>query len=165
MKYFLLTLIFFIPLFRTSNGQGRDTHNKVAIMSCDSNQEWIFKDCKSTDLTNSEFEQIEIILKNAILIYNQEQSKLFESLKNKYPKANFEKKSFFIDLNQYYRQYLPVMNENGEKEIWINCFCNAMEIDWRENLIFVLDGGNCYFNLKINLSKQTYYDLIVNGDA
>jgi hypothetical protein len=47
------------------------------------------------------------------------------------------------------------LNSKGEKEVWINCFCRDGERDWRKNLVFVKDGGNCYFNLKVNLSRGT----------
>jgi len=74
-------------------------------------------------------------------------------------------KDFVIDLKKYKRQYIAVINSKGEKEVWVNCFCDTWKKNWRKELIFVLDGGNCYFNLKINLTKGEYYDLMVNGDA
>ena len=27
------------------------------------------------------------------------------------------------------------------------------------------DGGNCFFNVKVNLNTGQYYDLMVNGNA
>jgi hypothetical protein len=40
-----------------------------------------------------------------------------------------------------------------------------MGYDWRKELFDVMDGGNCFFELKINLTSGKYYDLNVNGDA
>ena len=31
--------------------------------------------------------------------------------------------------------------------------------------MIVDDGGNCYFNFKINLTTKKFYDLRVNGEA
>jgi hypothetical protein len=59
-----------------------------------------------------------------------------------------------------------VINQEGEKEIWINFFCNEWEsVGWKTDLMIVLDGGNCYFNLKVNLTNKTYSELIINGYA
>ena len=55
---------------------------------------------------------------------------------------------------------------NKEKIIYINCFCYIMDLyadQWKTELIMVDDGGNCYFNVKANLDKNEYYELMVNG--
>jgi hypothetical protein len=68
----------------------------------------------------------------------------------------------------YLMQFVGAINENGEKIIWVNCLCKK-EIDvfkdWKTNIRIVSDGGNCFFNVKINVNKNTYYDLMVNGNA
>ena len=69
-------------------------------------------------------------------------------------------------LEDYYRQYVGGVKENGEKIIYINCFCYIMDLyvdQWKTELIMVDDGGNCYFNVKANLNKNNYYELMVNG--
>ncbi|HMT10961.1 MAG TPA: hypothetical protein PKA39_04995 [Ignavibacteria bacterium] len=71
-------------------------------------------------------------------------------------------------LENYHRQFAGAVLENGDKVIWINCFCYAY-IDymrnWKESFILVDDGGNCFFNVKVNLNTGQYYDLMVNGNA
>ena len=67
--------------------------------------------------------------------------------------------------NNYRSQIIAVTNSRGEKEVWINCFCETHGIDWKTKLILVSDGGDCYFNLKINLKKNICYNLIINGEA
>jgi len=71
---------------------------------------------------------------------------------------------FILDLPRYKRQYAAYINEHGEKEVWINCMC-SVDDGWRDNIIMVRDGGSCYFNLTINLTKQLAYDLSINGEA
>lgn len=70
--------------------------------------------------------------------------------------------------DDYDRQFIGAIDPNGDKIIWINCFCKGEESsfkDWKNKIVFVNDGGDCFFNVKINITKNTYYDLMVNGVA
>ncbi|HEY3251387.1 MAG TPA: hypothetical protein VGK25_09750 [Ignavibacteria bacterium] len=68
----------------------------------------------------------------------------------------------------YNKQFIGAINDKGEKIIWVNCFCkseaNSFK-DWKTRVVMVKDGGNCFFNLKVNVDKNEYYDIFVNGDA
>ena len=58
--------------------------------------------------------------------------------------------------------------EGGDKVLWVNCFCMAESVvlkKWKTDIVYVADGGNCFFNVKINLKSKQYYGLIVNGMA
>ena len=68
-----------------------------------------------------------------------------------------------INLTSYKRQYVAVKNNKGEKEVWINCFKNSFDRDWKKEIISARGGGNGFFNLKVNLSKKKYYDFSVNS--
>jgi len=73
-----------------------------------------------------------------------------------------------IELNKrtYRKQLIAVTNKKGEKEVWVNCFCDTWGDDrWKTEMLLVDDGGNCYFNFKINLATKQYYELLVNGLA
>jgi hypothetical protein len=77
-------------------------------------------------------------------------------------------RSFFsinFETYQYKRQYVAVFNSEGEKEVWVNAFCNTFYSNWKSEILVVDDGGNCYFNLKINLTTNTCFELMVNGYA
>ena len=102
----------------------------------------IFKNSTPTELSEKEISNVNRILEDAL--------------------SNLSLK---IDLNNYKRQYVAVINSFGEKEVWVNCLCKQNNENWKKEIIFVDDGGSCYFNLKINLSKSRYYDLVINGDA
>jgi hypothetical protein len=64
----------------------------------------------------------------------------------------------------YFRQYLPFYAKD-EKIVYINCFCASANHfpAWKKELIEVFDGGGCFFNLVINLSRKKYMDLRING--
>jgi hypothetical protein len=72
-----------------------------------------------------------------------------------------------IDLKarEYRKQLVAVTNKKGEKEVWVNCFCDDWDKAWRTQIMMVDDGGPCYFNFKLNLTTKKVYDLIVNGFA
>jgi hypothetical protein len=105
-----------------------------------------FKDCENTSVNKNELLEIEGILNECVNNYNTEH-------KSK------------LNLKKYKRQYVIVINKKGEKEVWINFLCDVENINWKEDLVDVSDGGSCYFNLKINLATKSCYNFIVNGIA
>lgn len=68
-------------------------------------------------------------------------------------------------LENYKIQYVPFLNEKGEKEVWINGFCSSFDSDWRKDIIHVFDGGNCYFTIRLNLSTGKCISAGTNGYA
>jgi len=127
----------------------------------------VFKNCVPAELNQKDLLLIDKILIECIDEYNLAQTIRYNDFKIRFPQSTADIKDFTIDLKSYKRQYIAVSNISGEKEVWVNCFCNSSNLGsaWRNGLVFVLDGGNCYFNLKINLTKTLYYELMVNGNA
>jgi hypothetical protein len=174
----ILLFLFILTICFSSCGLTKETskYNKskntcafdtsvVVILPFDTIQYWVFKGCKPSDLSNNDLKKIKTILDKCISDYNSGQEKQFKELNEKHSEYKLNKQNFIIDLTGYKRQYVGVLNTKGEKEVWVNCFCETRNQDWKKNIIFVKDGGNCYFNLKINLTTDKYYELIVNGDA
>ena len=116
-------------------------------------------------MTNDDLQKIETILNKCISHYNPDQERQFKEINDKHPEYKLDKKNFTIHLTRYKRQYVAVINSKGEKEVWVNCFCRTHNSNWKKERVVVKDGGNCYFNLKINLTTVQYYELMVNGDA
>jgi hypothetical protein len=176
LRYLLFWLA--IPIYLISKSQAiRQSSNSLArsefkddtldyaVLIFDIKNTWLFKNAKPTNLTPQDIHDIDELLNKCIAAYNPKQQMAFDSISKKHPDYKLKIQNFVINLSRFKRQYFPVINEKGEKEVWINCFCRADNEDWRNRLISVRDGGNCYFNLKINLTLKTYYDLMVNGDA
>ena len=67
-------------------------------------------------------------------------------------------------LKVYKRQYVCVIDQHGNKLVWVNCFCHAYD-GWRSSIQLVMDGGDCYYSLVINLTTGKYDNLMVNGEA
>jgi hypothetical protein len=179
MKRQLIISTFFLTICLTSCGQTKtETKNQeqqtsiykvdtsvVAILPFDKTLYGFFKHNNLTGLTNDDLLKIESILNQCVNDYNPDQERQFKEISNKNPEYKLDKKDFIIDLTRYKRQYVATINSKGEKEVWINCFCNTHNLNWRTEKIVVKDGGNCYFNLKINLTTGQYYELMVNGNA
>jgi hypothetical protein len=137
----------------------------IAIIQFDTTYHWLFENARPTELDYAELKQIEKILNECIDEYNPEQEQRFNEISTKYIDETFRLTDFIIELDRYKRQYVPVINEKGEKEIWINCFCGEWEGRDKNQILLVDDGGNCFFNLSINLSTEKYYGFMVNGVA
>ncbi|MFY9310383.1 MAG: hypothetical protein WAQ28_15160 [Bacteroidia bacterium] len=149
----------------TVKNKQNQASSDIAILPYNSSLHWIFKDAQNADLGTKELNEIETLFKRCIADYNVKAEEQYQKLKQEHPGSKFEKSQIVLDLNRYKRQYVAVINTKGEKEVWINCFCNTWEKDWKKEIVIVMDGGNCYFNLKINLAKQTSYEMSVNGEA
>ena len=63
----------------------------------------------------------------------------------------------------HYRQYAG-FTENGDPKILVNGFCNA-EPDWTSQIVFVMDGGECYFTAMYNVDTERLESFTFNGEA
>ena len=69
-------------------------------------------------------------------------------------------------LDEYHRQYIGLL-ENERQVLYANFFCtlNHVEDYWQTGFVMVMDGGNCFFQVKFDVETQEYFDLMVNGMA
>jgi len=78
---------------------------------------------------------------------------------------------FFVKnhLKKYLRQYFGYIDKNGDKIIYINVFWdnseNKSEKRWLNDIIEVLDGGDYFWQIKVNLTTHQLFDFAVNGEA
>ena len=175
--YILCSIIFFYSCNNAQEKQPeQSTNTKIenfeidstdfSILEYKSNWYWIFKNVQPANLSEKELIEIEVILKRGISENNLEQKRLLEEHNRNYPENKWTETGFELKLDGYKRQYVPVINEKGEKEVWVNFFCDDWGTHkWKTEILVVLDGGNCYFNLKINLMKKSYSELSINGYA
>ena len=149
---------------------------------------------------NTEFNKLGLDDKSTLLIDSEYNS----WLKNRYgfekwePKANdiqivhnlidkavkndefyFLEKPIKENLEKYYRQYIPYIDNNGDHIIEVSAFCEIPEfppeaesksgewikMDWKSEFVRVEDGGKCYWQIKINLDKKKYFNLGINSIA
>jgi hypothetical protein len=72
----------------------------ITVISFDTTQTWIFKDCRSSELNSIEIENIEILLAKCNDDFNLKEEKHFEELSKKNLNINFDKNNFVIDLKK-----------------------------------------------------------------
>ena len=124
-------------------------HSDLTILTFDDEWYWVFKEVEPADLSFEEINEIEPILDKAINEQNRGQER---------------RSRFGLKLEGYKRQYIAVLNEKGEKEIFINFLCDDRGKDeWKTSLIIVEDGGNCFYSIKVNLTLKTFYDLSITS--
>jgi hypothetical protein len=83
------------------------------------------------------------------------------------------------NFRKYFRQYVCYKDSTGDLIAYVNGFCRLPEIpvsdsagnvrfvqrDWKHEIIWVLDGGVCFWQMRINLTRKNYYDFFINGEA
>jgi hypothetical protein len=127
--------------------------SKTAIIPFDKKDDYPFDNSyKPTTLTQEDINDIDSLLIVRVTNYNNSLDK--------------NHKEWCIDLKKYNykKQLIAVTNKKGEKEVWVSCFCDTLGSDsWKNEIMHVSDGGNCYFTFKINLTRKKLYDFGVNG--
>ena len=165
----IFTIAFCLTTALSSYGQSQTKNNrqivnnktvqidtsKTAIIPFDKKENYPFDNTFSpARLTQDDINIIDSLLIVCVTDYNNSLDK--------------EYKEWCIDLkkNNYRKQIIVVTNKKGEKEVWVNCFCHSWNNNnWKTNILLVHDGGNCYFNFKINLATKQFYEFGVNGIA
>jgi hypothetical protein len=70
------------------------------------------------------------------------------------------------NLKKYIRQYFGYVSATGEKVIYISALWkNNKDRQWLTDYISVEDGGDYYWQIKINLSSQKCLMFSINGEA
>jgi hypothetical protein len=116
-------------------------------------------DLSTFELANSELDELLNLTRSFIKQTNHE----LKAKSDEYGGWNNAKRYKIKSLGTYIVQIVPFFNEQGEKEVWINGFCIDMGPFWRNQLVLGLDGGNCYFNMRINLTVKTLISAGTNG--
>ncbi|MCC8034585.1 MAG: hypothetical protein LIO77_01465 [Rikenellaceae bacterium] len=76
------------------------------------------------------------------------------------------KKGVFGNFKKYYRQYYGFLNKENEPMILINYVLGKnKKIKNKETYIDVMDGGNSYWRVIINLETGYLVDFYINGEA
>lgn len=119
-------------------------YNRFAAMAVHKN----FIKASSTSLSVLEVNELEPSVDSAYLAYNRRHAdrKLYEPL------------------STYLRQYFPLIDSSGQKQVWINFFCSAADWDWKHYAWFAEDGGVCIFQLSINMTTGLVGPIVVQRD-
>lgn len=83
-----------------------------------------------------------------------------------------ENRKIYARWEQYYRQYVGIIDNSGKHLIWINYFTES-DVNcednflcyWQETVITVCDGGHYFFNVVVDLHAEKCIEYHVNGEA
>src|ERR1700759_1303843 len=140
MKY-ILCLVFIITGF-LSYGQSAAPDHYVILPFDTTVYTSLPPDCTPATLSNDDFAIIDRVLSFCVNKYNRSQTTVYRQTVKKLPDQELYINDYVIDLKRDYRQYIGVYNKKGEKEVWVNCFCNIRSLDyWREKAVIVMGGG------------------------
>lgn len=152
----------------------------ISILSCSKNETKNNDDIQIIEFENLEEKKSDTIQEpNYIAIFEEETKSKSELSKkelkiinenlvdavNKYNEDDKKNRNEKISLRYYYRQYIISKNENGDKIVRVFCFCSISGEFWRNEIISVHDGGNCYLNAVINLTQNKTEYFETNGQA
>lgn len=67
----------------------------------------------------------------------------------------------------YLRQYVGYTDSNGHRIIFMNAVCTSVgkKVDLKNEWIFVLDGGSCFYQIKVDLTTEKCFNFRVNGNS
>ncbi|WP_310396314.1 hypothetical protein [Hymenobacter sp.] len=150
---------------RAVRGSEQLDANTFVILPFNKKPDYLFNGAKPAGLSEPELNTVNTLLEKCVAEHNEAQEKEFRDMMGAHPEIPFKKERYFISLPAYKRQLIAVTDARGEKQVWVNCFCEGSESYWRKEVVDVDDGGNCFFNVKINLTQATWYDMMVNGSA
>ena len=115
----------------------------------------------SRKFENAELQEAESLLVKAVSAYNEKKSEDFITFMAENPASDWAQTDLFIELERYYRQYIPFTNEKGNRCFWMNLFCRPVG-DWKNHRVFVEGGGVCFFSIGLNLDTGKRFDFVVN---
>ncbi|GEM_PF-715684 len=140
---------------------------RFCVFEYNSGYHWIFPENSiKCELTNEDLKIAEQLLNQEIKKFNEEGEIRSFYLKEKFPDRHLNERQFSIKLEEYRRQYIIATSPTGDRILHINLFCGTEGFEfWREEYVSVDDGGNCFFQVLINISKMKLLDLSVNGVA
>jgi len=67
-------------------------------------------------------------------------------------------------LDEYQRQYIG-FGRKGGRFIYGNFFCDSGSANWREDLVSVEDGGECFFQVEYDPEGGLFTKIMVNGES
>ena len=162
----ILLFVFILSCSKNNNKQFQLEFDTTKIAILDAGKLDDFKKYKSAKLNNEDLIEIERLLKLSVINYNSNQIMRIPNYQKKYPDIVVKEENVTINLDNYKRQYIPYINENGEKLVWVYCIINTrVHKQWEKEVLYAAGGGDSYFWVTINLNSKTQKDFSINGPA
>ena len=151
----LFTTVIFCSSAQTTTQNIQADTSKIAIILCSSVNIENYQNCNPTELTSQDINKIESLLTRFIRDYNDAQKKQYNKLS---AEAKSKHVLLTLNLDLFKRQYIPTIDENGDRVVWLNLFCNDLATDWHKEIIRSSGERMCNFKIHINLTKNKTFD-------
>ncbi len=171
MKYCKVLLFALLVSCHTTQSENENRIETISFLPdsmyviIDYDGQSMFKNANATTLSTAELEELEELLNKASSAHNSNQLNLVNKHNLDNPENQITVTGQEVSTENHKRQYLPIINNRGEKEVWINFNCGTWFSKDKTEIFQVHDGGNCHYNLIINLTKKSFSNLSVNGHA
>lgn len=116
------------------------------------NNDRLAEGTKSWDISRKDFALIDSLLRSKSLKNDPDDNFSTINIPEKY-------------LENYFRQYIPYIDKNGDRIVYINAACHKEDKKWETSLLVVRDGGDCYWQVKVNVDKKVMYEFGINSIA
>lgn len=119
---------------------------------------------KSFKLTENDLRVIDELFRKRIVTYHHKVDSLIIAFPKVYKNRREE---FIIYPNKYMRYYLPYINDENEKIVFINCVCfEAFDkpLEW-ESMYITMSHDKCNYSFEINITDYTYGMLCMDGSC
>lgn len=143
---------------------GMISDSRYAILSFSKLPASYQEGAESLSWGTADFSDAEKLLEKAVSAFNEKRTEDFITFMAENPASNWAQTDLFIELERYYRQYIPFLNPKNERCVWINLFCRPVG-DWKTNVVQVNGGGVCFFSIGLNLDTGKRFDFIVNDKS
>ena len=133
---------------------------------------------KPVSLSTSELVEVEEHLVRAINEFVRSRQQYADSINPKKKKNRYQAQR--INIDDYFFQFIPKINKEGQKEVWINGDLKDYFIvggtrkkpifdgQWKKKFInghAVADGGSGFIYLFVNLTLKSHGQLTMNGEG
>ena len=111
-------------------------------------EDFNYKNLKRWNPSNKDLKIIDSITK---IGFEQETSDFEEQMK--------------YEFDEYSFQIVPIL-KNGKKVAYINALCHAERNhfnNWKTWFYYVYDGGDCFWQMEIDLENKNHFNFSVNG--
>ena len=136
---------------------------KIAILAIPKDSDLL--KYKEAELENQDIVVIENLLRLAVTHYNAKQVEKIPEFQRRHTEI-ITAENVTIDFSNYKRQYVPYINHNGEKMVWVYCMLDRYAHNlWKSEVLYSAGGGDMFFEITLNLTTKTTNQISINGPA
>jgi hypothetical protein len=142
--------------------------SSISIIDINSTNGQLEKGLKTIYLTQTDIYKLDNFVKLALNDLNKKTDEIRKTDSSLNPKVKMSERYYKCKLNDLKRQYIPYINDKGERCVLVICFRTDTAIPssysvWKAKPYPSGFGGHHAFRFVVNLSKSDYSNIQLNG--